>query len=70
MCGVKNKCVQCIGDSDCKDNKYCSLGTKGKCLPQLLTGATCITNAWCQSGACNNNVCEEAAMKQKGAYQG
>ena len=49
-----NRCVECIGDSDCTD-EFCFLG--GKCLPTLTTGATCITNAWCTSGTCTANVC-------------
>merc|ERR1719414_451311 len=49
-----NRCVECIGDSDCTDS-FCFLG--GRCLPQLSTGATCITNAWCSSGTCTSNVC-------------
>ena len=45
---------------DCTD-EYCGLAGSiggGKCLPRLPEDATCITDAWCSSGACTDNVCE------------
>ena len=49
-----NRCVECVGDSDCT-SEFCFNG--GKCMPQLSDGATCITNDWCSSGTCTDNVC-------------
>ena len=49
-----NMCVGCIGDSDCDDG-FCSVR---RCQAPLSTGATCITNAWCASGTCTDNICE------------
>jgi hypothetical protein len=46
----------CTKDEDCKAGDFCKMGA---CLPQLPSGAACTAATQCQSGACEDGVCND-----------
>ena len=47
---------RCVIDSDCAKVQFAFCFLR-KCRKSLPAGGTCVTNAWCDSGKCANNIC-------------
>jgi MYXO-CTERM domain-containing protein len=54
------KCVGCLGDSDCKSGNFCDKPT-GTCKPALGDGSPCDRPAQCTSAECTSGACGSGA---------
>lgn len=53
-------CAACAADADCASGEFC-MPMSGACIPDLNSGAACVTDAQCQSGHCVDGFCCDAA---------